>query len=86
MFFAGIMCDKAFIEALQHIKLGNQYVLKTEKTLDNLISLDRCYICPIERASFNKAGEIESNTSLNKAILSKSKYKNQGKYISELLK
>ena len=31
MFFAGVMCDKAFIEALQHIKLGNQYVLKTEE-------------------------------------------------------
>jgi len=34
MFFAGIMCDKAFIEALQHIKLGNQYVLKTEEACE----------------------------------------------------
>ena len=80
------LTDKQTLYALSATHLGMQYVLKTEKTLDNLVNLDRCYICPIERASFNKAGEIESNTSLNKAILSKSKYKNQGKYISELLK
>ena len=80
------LTDKQTLYALSATHLGMQYVLKTEKTLDNLVSLDRCYICPIERASFNKAGEVESNTSLNKAILSKSKYKNQGKYISELLK
>ena len=80
------LTDKQTLYALSATHLGMQYVLKTEKTLDNLISLDRCYICPIERASFNKAGEIESNTSLNKAILSKYKYKDQGKYISELLR
>lgn len=80
------LTDKQTLYALSATHLGMQYVLKTEKTLDNLVNLDRCYICPIERASFNKAGEIESNTSLNKAILSKSKYNNQGKYISELLK
>ena len=79
------LTDKQTLYALSATHLGMQYVLKTEKTLDNLVSLDRCYICPIERASFNKAGEIESNTSLNKAILSKYKYKDQGKYISELL-
>ena len=80
------LTDKQTLYALSATHLGMQYVLKTEKTLDNLVNLDRCYICPIERASFNKAGEVESNTSLNKAILSKFKYKEQGKYISELLK
>jgi len=62
-----------------------QYVLKTQKALDNLVNLDRCYICPIERASFNVANEVESNTSLNKAILAKYRYKMQGKYIDEIL-
>jgi flagellar biosynthesis/type III secretory pathway chaperone len=31
LFFSGIMSDKAFIEALQYVKLGKQYVLKTNK-------------------------------------------------------
>ena len=31
LFFRGQLCDKAFIEALQYVKLGSQYVLKTDK-------------------------------------------------------
>ena len=31
LFFNGTICDKAFIEALQYVKLGRQYVLKTNK-------------------------------------------------------
>ena len=34
LFFAGMMCDKAFIEALQFVKLGNQYVLKTDRACE----------------------------------------------------
>lgn len=34
LFFSGIMPDKAFIEALQYVKLGKQYVLKTEKACE----------------------------------------------------
>ena len=29
LFFNGQMCDKAFIEAMQYVRLGKQYVLKT---------------------------------------------------------
>lgn len=29
LFFNGQMCDKAFIEAMQYVRLGRQYVLKT---------------------------------------------------------
>lgn len=31
LFFNGQMCDKAFIEAMQYVKLGKQYVLKTSE-------------------------------------------------------
>lgn len=34
LFFSGIMPDKAFIEALQYVKLGKQYVLKTDKACE----------------------------------------------------
>ena len=85
-FVNGELTDKQTQYALSATHLGMQYVLKTQKTLDNLDILDRCFICPIERASFNKAGEVESNTSLNKARLSRYKYKDQGKYINELFR
>lgn len=80
------LTDKQTLYALSATHLGMQYVLKTEKTLNNLVNLDRCYVCPIERASFNKAGEVESNTSLNKAMLAKRRYKDQGNYIDELFR
>lgn len=31
LFFNGQMCDKAFIEAMSYVKLGRQYVLKTDE-------------------------------------------------------
>ncbi len=31
-FYEGILCDKGLLEALRHVKLGKQYVLKTEKS------------------------------------------------------
>lgn len=34
LFFNGQMCDKAFIEAMKHVKLGSQYVLKSDKSCE----------------------------------------------------
>lgn len=84
-FIAGELTDKQTLYALSATHLGMQYVLKSQKALDNLSNLDRCYICPIERASFNVANDVESTTSLNKAILAKYRYKMKGKYIDEIL-
>lgn len=83
-FVSGQLTDKQTLYALSATHLGMQYVLKTQKALDNLDNLDRCYICPVERASFNVANDVESTTSLNKAILAKYRYKMQGKYINEI--
>ena len=42
LFFNGQMCDRAFIEAMKYVKLGRQYVLKTDeackKTRFNIIN------------------------------------------------
>ena len=34
LIFNGQMCDKAFIEAMKHVKLGSQYVLKSDKSCE----------------------------------------------------
>lgn len=31
-FYEGILCDKGLLEALRHVKLGKQYVMKTQKS------------------------------------------------------
>ncbi len=84
-FIAGELTDKQTLYALSATHLGMQCVLKTQTALDKLVNLDRCYICPVERASFNVANDVESTTSLNKAMLAKYRYKMQGKYIDEIL-
>ena len=66
MFFAGTMCDKAFIEALQHIKLGNQYVLKTEKACDK----KRMKICSEHKLSEDELKLIHAQNTNRKNQLS----------------
>ena len=84
-FAQGILTDKQTMYALSATHLGFQYVLKTDNALSHLNVLDRCYLCPVERSLYNKSNNIESNTSLNKAKISKYKYKNQGLYIDDIL-
>lgn len=61
LFFNGQMCDKAFIEAMQHVKLGNQYVLKTDEA------------CKKER--FNILKEYKLTDLDKKLIIAKNKNK-----------
>jgi len=85
-FVLGELTDKQTLYALSATHLGMQYVLKTPKTVDHLQILNTCYLCPIERSAYNQLNDVESNTSLNKALIAKYKYKNSGLYIDQLLK
>lgn len=73
--------DKQCIHAMALTHLGNQYVFKTQKALNNIILLERSYLCPAEKAFYNRMNVRESNTGLSKAELAKKLYKNEGKYI-----
>lgn len=85
-FTVGQFTDKQTLYALSATYLGMQYVLKSEKTLFNLQILDNCYLCPVEKSLYVQSSNIESITSLNKAKLAKNRYKDDGKYITELFK
>lgn len=71
--------------ALSATHLGYQYVIKTQKALDNLKIIHHLYYCALEKSIYNKESDVESNTSINKAIIAKKRYKDQGKYINEIL-
>ena len=60
-------------------------MLKTEKALENLEITDHLYYSSVEKSLYNKESDVENNTSLHKAFIAKKRYKDQGKYISELL-
>lgn len=84
-FIDGELTDLQTLYALSATHLGYQYVLKTQKALNNLTILNHLYYCALEKSLYNKESDVESNTSMNKAIIAKKKYKNQGKYINQIL-
>ena len=84
-FVAEEITDLQCLYALSATHLGYQYVLKSERALNNLKITDHLYYCSVEKSLYNKESDIENNTSLHKAFLAKRRYKDTGKYISELL-
>ena len=84
-FINGEITDKQCLYALSATHLGYQYVLKTQKALDNLTIINHLYYCAVEKSLYNKEAEVESMTSQNKAIIARKKYKDTGKYINEIL-
>lgn len=84
-FIDGELTNLQCLYALSATHLGYQYVLKTPKALNNLQVLKHLYYCGIEKSLYNKEADVETNTSMNKATIAKKKYKNQGKYITEIL-
>ncbi len=84
-FAAEEITDLQCLYALSATHLGYQYVLKTQKAVDNLQMVDHLYFCSVEKSLYNKESDVEENTALHKAFRAKKRYKDQGKYISELL-
>lgn len=84
-FTEGEITDLQCLYALSATHLGYQYVLKTQKALDHLEIIHHLYYCALEKSLYNKESDIETNTSNNKAIIAKKKYKGQGQYINEIL-
>jgi hypothetical protein len=84
-FVDGQITDVQCRHALASTNLGQQYVFKTEKSLAHLDILNHLYLCDTEKNRYNINSQEESNTSLLKANIAKHKFKDSGKYISELL-
>lgn len=85
-FTNGEITNLQCLYALSATHLGYQYVIKTQRALDNLTILKHLYYCAIEKSIYNKESDVESNTSYNKAMIANRKYKNQGEMIFDVLK
>lgn len=84
-FINGEITDLQCLYAISATHLGYQVVLKNEKALSHIDLKKHLYLCSVEKSFFNKESDIESNTSMNKAKIATTKYKDVGKYIDELL-
>ena len=85
-FSEGSITDLQCRHSLAATNLGNQYVLKTNKAINDLVLLKEMFVCSLEKENIiNDRFEV-SNNGVNKAKMARIEYRGKGKYIEELLK
>lgn len=85
-FSEGSITDLQCRHSLAATNLGNQYVLKTSKAINDLVLLKEMFVSSLEKESIiNDRFEISHN-GINKAKMARIEYRGKGKYIEELLK
>lgn len=85
-FARGEITDLQCQHALSATNLGMQYVLRSEKALDNASFLDCFYISKSEKESLLKQRLDLNSLGLSKVKASRIEYRGKGRYIDELLK
>lgn len=84
-FIDGYITDEQCKHCLAATNLGKQFVFLTEKATSNLVILEKCYLSLAERKHYQEIKTADINDGDNKVKLAMIKYKNQGKYIEEIL-
>lgn len=85
-FIDGEITDEQCKHCLAATNLGCQYVLLNEKATKSIKILDRCFISLLEREKCDEIRKNDVNDGDNKVKAALIKYKNEGKYIEEILK
>lgn len=86
-FIEGSITDLQCVNSLSANRLGKQFVVLNDKTLDNNVEIVKTsYLCALEKEDYEIEKETEINIGKNKMILAKRKYAGQGLYIEEILK
>lgn len=78
--------DEQCLHALSANNLGKQYVIKTQKAVDNLLLIERMYLCEQEKESCLNNKTTTSIQGRNKSTLSIEEYRRKGRYIDEIFK
>ena len=84
-FIDGLITDEQCKHCLAATNLGKQLVFLTEKATSRLEIIERCYLSAAERDALQRIRLLDVNDGDNKVKLALVKYRNQGKYIEEIL-
>ena len=84
-FIAGEITDVQCRYCLSATDLGKQYVFLTEKALDHISIIRKCYLAPSEKKMYLQTKADELHDSNNKSKIARKQYRNQGLYIEEIL-
>ena len=84
-FIEGEITDIQCQHCLSATNLGKQYVFVTENSIKNLKILRHCYLCSSEKEYYLTSKRDSSKISNDKVKIARKAYRNQGKYIEEIL-
>lgn len=84
-FFANTLTDKALIEALSYVKLGKQYVLKTQRACDCVRILEETVLTDKEKQYRSSLSDERIKGMLQIVEQLRIKYLREGKYYIEIL-
>ena len=85
-FIDGEITDIQCQHCLSATNLGNQYVFKTDKALNQLEILRHCFLAPVEKEFYLSNKQESSKIGNDKVKIARKQYRGQGKYIEEILK
>ena len=81
----GLITDEQCMHCLAATNLGYQYVFLTDKAINGITMLEKCFISSKEREYFIKEQVAFQKNGQNKSRLAKIEYKDKGQYIKEVL-
>ena len=85
-FIDGEITDIQCQHCLSATNLGNQYVFITQKAIDQITLLEKCYLSEPEKESYLASRQENYKMNMDKVKLARKKYRNQGEYIEDILK
>lgn len=85
-FISGNITDIQCKHCLSATNLGFQYVLRSEKAIEQLECLSRNYLCEKERKKYLLQQNENHRISEDKLRYAKREFRNQGEYIDELIR
>ena len=84
-FIDGEITDVQCQHCLSATNLGKQYVFISQKALDNVTILERCFLTDSEKESYLTARQENFKMNMDKVKLARKQYRNQGQYIEDIL-
>ena len=85
-FIDGEITDVQCQHCLSATNLGNQFVFKTQKAIDQLTIKCHCFLSEKEKQYYLTSKQEESKIGNDKVKIARKQYRGQGKYIEEILK
>lgn len=85
-FIDGEITDIQCQHCLSATNLGNQYVFISEKALNQVEILERCYLANAEKEAYLTARQESYEMNRDKVKIARRQYRDQGSYIEDILK